>query len=161
MNGRRRWLGVLLGLTLLATWYVAQMDEGAAPERGEPGAGPVERRRAHAAAALLPVKRPPFAAAEADLFAPASFEPPPPPPPKIVAPPPRPVPPPLPFRYVGRLVEEGVARVFVTRGNTTLMLAAGQVVDGQWKVEAISGFDVSFIYLPLGERVSMAARSSE
>ncbi|MBL8480925.1 MAG: secretion system X translation initiation factor, partial [Rhodocyclaceae bacterium] len=93
---------------------------------------------------------------------PASFEPPPPPPPKVVAaPPPRPVPPPLPFRYVGRLVEDGVARIFVLRGNATLMVAAGQVIDDQWKVERIGAGDVSFIYLPLGESVTMPARSSE
>lgn len=79
-----------------------------------------------------------------DLFAVQSFQPPPPPPP----PPRAPAAPPLPFKYQGRL-EDGDTQVFLADGARSLIVRAGDTIDGRYKVERISSNDIAFIYLPL------------
>lgn len=70
--------------------------------------------------------------------------PPPPPPPKPTAPP-------LPFRFLGRLVEDGETRVFLAQQNQNLSARVGDVINGTYSVEAIGDTGVRFVYLPLKE----------
>jgi Tfp pilus assembly protein PilP len=56
--------------------------------------------------------------------------------------------PPLPFRYFGRLTENGKTEVFVMRGDDLLTIAAGQKI-GDYRVEQIADASISFTYLPL------------
>jgi hypothetical protein len=60
----------------------------------------------------------------------------------------KPVAPPLPFQYFGRLTEKGKTEVFVMRGEELLSIAAGQKL-GEYRVEAVSDSSISFTYLPL------------
>jgi hypothetical protein len=60
----------------------------------------------------------------------------------------KPVAPPLPFQYFGRLTENGKTEVYVMRGEELLSLAPGQSV-GDYRVEQISDASISFTYLPL------------
>jgi hypothetical protein len=82
-----------------------------------------------------------------DPFRPASWyvAPPPPPPEKPKAPR-------LPFKYLGRLVEDGSVRVFLSDQDRHLIVKSGEVVNGSYKVEKISDGQIVFIYLPLKER---------
>ena len=59
-----------------------------------------------------------------------------------------PVVPPLPFRYFGRLTENGKTEVFVMRGDELLALAPGQTI-GEYRVEQIADASISFTYLPM------------
>jgi hypothetical protein len=59
-----------------------------------------------------------------------------------------PVVPPLPFRYFGRLTENGKTEVFVMRGEELLTLAPGQTI-GDYRVEQIADAAISFTYLPM------------
>ena len=60
----------------------------------------------------------------------------------------KPVAPPLPFRYFGRLTENGKTEVFVMRGDDLLTIAPGQKI-GDYRVEQIADASISFTYLPL------------
>jgi hypothetical protein len=60
----------------------------------------------------------------------------------------KPVAPPLPFRYFGRLTENGKTEVFVMRGEDLLALAPGQTI-GEYRVDRIADASISFTYLPL------------
>lgn len=59
-----------------------------------------------------------------------------------------PVAPPLPFRYFGRLTENGKTEVFVMRGDELLTLAPGQRI-GEYRVDKIADASISFTYLPM------------
>lgn len=63
--------------------------------------------------------------------------------------------PPLPFKYFGKLIENGKLEVFVMRGNDVLSIAAGQKIDSDYRVERISDSAISFTYLPLKTRQTM------
>lgn len=60
----------------------------------------------------------------------------------------KPVAPALPFRYFGRLTENGKTEVFVMRGEELLSIAAGQKL-GDYRVDQVAESRISFTYLPL------------
>jgi hypothetical protein len=60
----------------------------------------------------------------------------------------KPVVPPLPFQYFGRLTENGKTEVYVMRGEELITLVPGQNI-GDYRVEQIAAASISFTYLPL------------
>jgi hypothetical protein len=54
----------------------------------------------------------------------------------------------LPFRYVGKMIDEGKLSVFVARGEESFTLEKGQRID-DYRVDKISESSVVFTYLPL------------
>jgi len=95
-------------------------------------------------------------AADQDTFAARQwFTPPPPPPPPAPppvtppAPPPPPPPPTLPYRFVGLLDEGGGAkpRVFLSLGEKLIVAGVGDVVEGGYRLVAISGQELVFQHL--------------
>lgn len=91
------------------------------------------------------------AAPPVDPFAPRSFSP-------MVAPqagaPAKPVAPPLPFRYLGKMIEDGKLAVFLARGDESLSVKAGQTI-GEYRVEKVTDSEVVFTYLPLKTKQSL------
>jgi len=79
----------------------------------------------------------------ADPFARNSFAP-----PQAAAKPAKPVAPELPFRYVGKLIEDGQLSVFLSRGEESLAVKAGQTI-GEYRVDKVTESEVTFTYLPL------------
>jgi hypothetical protein len=81
----------------------------------------------------------------ADPFAARSFSP-----PAQATPAPRekPTAPPLPFRYIGKLLDEGRLAVFLQRGGESFSVAAGDTI-GEYRVDAITDAAITFTYLPL------------
>jgi hypothetical protein len=59
--------------------------------------------------------------------------------------------PPLPFRYVGKMIEDGKLSVFVMRGDDSFSLHKGQRID-DYRVDKVSESEVVFTYLPLKTR---------
>jgi hypothetical protein len=57
--------------------------------------------------------------------------------------------PPLPFRYVGRLSQNGKQEVLLMRGERLFSLAAGDKVGDDYVVDRVSDSSISFTYLPL------------
>ncbi len=96
----------------------------------------------------LPTPR--FAAAAGDLFATRSWQPPPPPAP----PPPKPMAPPLPFKYAGKLLGEEAIRVFLTQGNTTTLVKQGDRL-GDYDIERVTTSSVVLLYRPLQQQQTL------
>ena len=71
-----------------------------------------------------------------------------PPPPK----PPKPTAPPLPFQYLGKINEDGEIRVFLNQQGKHIIAKVGDVIDGTYSVEEISGGRMTFLYQPLKEK---------
>lgn len=165
---RRRWL-ILLGalcVTLLASFY--RNEAGLFADVRELPAPGEDRRKA----VLVPVKAPSAKLAIPERLEPRALEveaedafgmkswapppPPPPPPPKAVAvpkgpppPPPKPTAPPLPFKYLGRIEENGVATLFLGAGDRTYVVRPGESLDGSYRLDSFQGNVLTFTYLPL------------
>ncbi|KWI57407.1 hypothetical protein [Burkholderia ubonensis] len=79
------------------------------------------------------------------------------PPPPVEAPLPtaRPAPPtapPVPFTYVGELdAKADKPQVFLSNGDQLLIVSPGDVIDGQYRVDAVSASNVVLTYLPLNQ----------
>jgi len=101
-----------------------------------------------APAPTLPTSQ--FAAATGELFAPRSWQPPPPPPPPAS----KPKAPPLPFKYTGKLIEDKTIRVFLTQGDTTTLVAAGDKL-GNYDIERVTTASVVLLFRPLQEKQTL------
>lgn len=146
----------LLSVTLAATWWTARntADDSATVEAVERPESVAARKHARTATAFVHTTLNP---AVRDAFVTRDWAPPPPPPPKALPPPPPPPPvaPPLPYRYLGKWLEEGRLVVFLQAGNRSTPVKGGEVLDGQWKVDEITPRSVRFTYLPLAQTTTL------
>jgi hypothetical protein len=83
------------------------------------------------------------------------YVPPPPPPPVKALPPPPPTAPPLPFTYLGRYDDSVKPVIFLVRGDRILLVSAGDVIEGTYRVEGIAGSALGLTYLPLNIRQTL------
>ena len=89
-----------------------------------------------------------------DIFAAKSwYVPPPPPPPSRPAPP---MAPPLPFTYLGQLLQDGQLTVFLTSQNQNYAAKVGDIIDDRYRVDSIAAQSMVFTYLPLHQQQSLA-----
>jgi len=70
----------------------------------------------------------------------AATAPPPPPPPQA---------PPLPFRYVGMLGDDGKTTLFLSNGERDVAARPGDVLDGGWRLDEVDERRALFTYVPL------------
>ena len=66
----------------------------------------------------------------------------------------KPVAPPLPFRYLGKMIEDGKLNVFLARGDESLSVRAGQRV-GEYRIDKVTDSEIVFTYLPLKTKQSL------
>jgi hypothetical protein len=128
----------------------------------EPKAARVQPARVEAAPLaeidLDKLRRPEAAAPQNDPFARLSFAPAPAPAPQqkqAEAAPPAPTAPALPFKYFGKLTQNGKTEVYVMRGDELLAVAPGENIDNDYSVESISDSAIGFTYLPLKTRQNL------
>jgi hypothetical protein len=76
-------------------------------------------------------------------------------------PPPAPSAPPLPFTYLGKLIDGDKLEVFVAHEGEHYSLEKGQTLNGEYRVESVTAHAVSFIYLPLGIRQKLSIPATE
>lgn len=69
-------------------------------------------------------------------------------PPKALPPPP-PQAPPLPFRYLGKMIEDGRTTAFIVSGERNLIVREGDTLQDVYRVERIEEQSMTFTYLPL------------
>ena len=156
-------LGTALAATLIAVaWEHEQTQDEAAPEV----VAPLKNRTAQKSSArdgvhlaldklhrsgdakLTKIK---------DAFQVQSWYVAPPPPPALPAvPPPPPAPPPLPFTYLGQLLDNGKLTVFLTRQDQNYAVQPGATLDGTYRVDSVEAQRVVFTYLPLNLQQSLA-----
>lgn len=147
-----------LGLSLAATAWVSQHDD----DTSEPVAA-VPRRAAARPAAPADWPGPAASArtawpaldaqaraawGEAAPVTAATAPPPTPATPAADAPPP-PSAPPFPYQLVGRLTD-GATRAVLNNAQRSAVVGVGEVVDGQWRVDAIEPTGLRLTFLPLG-----------
>jgi hypothetical protein len=88
----------------------------------------------------------------ADPFTPRSFAA--PQAPAAAAAPEKAGPPPLPFRYLGKMIEDGKLAVFLAQGDESLSVKAGDRI-GEYRVDAVTETEVRFTYLPMKTKMSL------
>jgi hypothetical protein len=93
----------------------------------------------------------PGAAPASDPFAPKSFAP---QQAQQAAAPAKPEAPALPFRYLGKLIEDGKLSVFLANGAESLTVTAGSRI-GDYRVDKVTESEVQFTYLPLKTKQSL------
>jgi hypothetical protein len=93
----------------------------------------------------------PGTAPAADPFAPKSFAPQQAQQPVVQA---KPEAPALPFRYLGKLIEDGKLSVFLANGAESVTAVAGERI-GDYRVDKVTESEVQFTYLPLKTKQSL------
>lgn len=165
MTTRTRWLvlGGLLTATLVAVVWLDEQSAETPVTVAEPRKNNADRK-----AQTQPAKAPPGRLAleklqraqssEAeqveDIFKAKSWFVPPPPPKPV--PPPPPTAPPLPFKYMGKLVEEGKLTVFISNQERNYAVKTGDTIDGAYRVDSVDPQRVLFTYLPLNMQQTLA-----
>jgi len=161
-----------LGLTLAAVRWadrLTDMTEANAGQVSEPSqraADPKPRSNAEPAPALDlgKLRRKVPLEPDSETFGPRSFRPAPPKAAKgaptagaaAASPsPPPPQAPPLPFAYVGRLVEDRDTTVFLAQGERNLVVKPGEVIDNTYKLEEVGERTLVLTYLPLSQRQTL------
>jgi hypothetical protein len=66
----------------------------------------------------------------------------------------KPAAPPLPFRYLGKMLEDGKLSVFLANGEESLSVHVGQRI-GDYRVDKVTEAEVVFTYLPLKTKQSL------
>ncbi|MBC3809248.1 hypothetical protein H8K52_18060 [Undibacterium seohonense] len=61
-------------------------------------------------------------------------------------------PPPLPYRFLGKLTDEGNVVVYLGRGEQTHIAKVGEVIESVYKVIKITDQSVELEHLPTGEK---------
>ena len=129
-----------------------------APPSGDPAATPPPTSAATPPATSAESLETPLrlALSRANLFPEQTwYVAPPPPPPAAPYVPPPPQAPALPFSYMGRWQDGGETTYYLTRGSLPVSVRAGQVLDGVWRLEPVSGPQLNFTYLPLDQMRSL------
>ncbi len=62
----------------------------------------------------------------------------------------------LPFRYLGRMADGERQLVFLERNGEPIRVAAGDAIEGLYRVDSVSVSSVVFTYLPLGVTQTLA-----
>ncbi|MDB6002687.1 MAG: putative prolin-rich transrane protein [Rhizobacter sp.] len=105
---------------------------------------------------VAPSSADPFAAADWDASAALGG----PSQPVAAAPPPRPTAPELPFRYLGRWMEDSRTTVFLERDGHEVSAQVGTSIDGLYKVASIGEEQMVLVYLPLKTRQTLVFANS-
>ena len=71
--------------------------------------------------------------------------------PVVVLPEPPPQAPALPFRFLGRYVEDGQTVVFLQHNELNFAVRVGDVLQQDYKVQAVTASAITFVYLPLNQ----------
>jgi len=64
--------------------------------------------------------------------------------------------PPLPFKYLGKVIDDGKLSVFLENGGAHYSVQQGQTVDNQYRIDKVTEAAVTFTYLPTGTRKVLA-----
>ena len=71
------------------------------------------------------------------------------------APPPPPSAPPLPFRYMGKMMTGDGVSVFLIHGNRNLVVHEGDTIDSNYRIDRIADTAMTLTYLPLEQRQTL------
>jgi len=168
MNTQRRWfwlafLGLAAGLALIPELFFTPDPEYVPATAGVTSKAP----DASAAQTQVPAEATPATPRnlpQADLFSAHSWYRPPVAVPVVQAPPPqpqvvRPMAPPLPFQFIGRMDDSQRLQVFLLSGDRLHVVTTGDVIDNLYRVERIDAGQMILIYLPMKVSQSLSMES--
>jgi hypothetical protein len=72
------------------------------------------------------------------------------------APPPAPTAPPLPYKVLGKKLEDGAWQVFLTQDDNVHIVKQGDLLDDRYRIEKIEPPVLVMTYIPLNERQTLA-----
>jgi len=72
-----------------------------------------------------------------------------------------PEPPPLPYRFMGRLNNEGVDVVYLSKGDQSFVARDGETFDGTYKIVAMNAQYIEFEFLPTGDKQTLTIPPTE
>ncbi|MBS1198218.1 MAG: hypothetical protein H6R18_2003 [Proteobacteria bacterium] len=161
MMRRRIIIAVLLVATLIAAWFappdsekgvvapsIRPVSSSALPDparnSSETTAAPVE---------VLTIKPRNGEEEDSVLFSPTQWEK----PQEVekVEPPPEPQAPPLPFKLLGRYIENGVTGFFLSHNDQNLVVREGDMIADLYKFEGEKEGGLHFLYLPLKKQQTL------
>ena len=149
MTARHWILAAALSATLLAVFLGVENETDEAPDI----VAAIERAPTSTAqSASVTNNSERMSESTTNLFAPHDWNPPPPP---VEVKPAKPEAPPLPYRYLGRWEENGVLTLILGRGDLSIPVRNGQILDGQWRIDRISARRIDFTFLPLKTRAHL------
>ncbi len=161
---RQRWVfyAIVLVLTLTVVRWAGGQDRAEPRATAAYQAERAERPAREAAAAtanaeaipavrLEQLERRATGAPAGDPFQARSWEPAPTVVKRTVAPPP-PQAPPLPFTYLGKMVDGEQTTVFLAAADRNYVARSGDTLDGRYRVEKIEEDGLALTYLPLGAK---------
>lgn len=67
--------------------------------------------------------------------------------------------PPLPFQYLGKLIQNRQLLVFLGTGGNVYTVSDGQTLENLYRVERVTEESVTFTYLPMGQRQVLEIRA--
>lgn len=153
MTNRQRLLLYATALaTVLAAIFAPPREETVQPSRAQSASildANTSVLATPAKTGFLPKKRNGLTGEPGNLF---QVDRPPPPPKALAARPAKPVAPPLPYVYMGKMLERGELTIFLTRQDKPYVVHAGDVLDNQYRVDAIHPPVVELTYLPLKQK---------
>jgi len=159
---KQRWIiyCIALALTLIAVRWAGGQDSTDSKIAGPSRAGEAARPAPEASASASTSERLPElrldrlgarspAAPAGDPFQARSWAPPPDPEALRPRPPPPPQAPPLPFAYMGKMVDGNTTVVFLASEDRNYIARVGETLDGTYRVERIADNELVVTYLPL------------
>ena len=163
---KRMFLGLALVATLVAVYFAPRADESSVVTPAKPFAnGPretsdVSRAGKHPVAATMDLQIRPRRPDQdlGNVFVSQTWTP----PPEVVKPvkavevaPPPPEAPALPFRFLGRLVDDGKTAYFLQLNDRNLVMRPGDSVDQTYTLDGIDGGTLTFTYLPPNQKQTL------
>ena len=67
----------------------------------------------------------------------------------------RPEAPELPFRYMGKVIEDGKLEILLLRGDEHFSVAAGEKIGDQYRLDKVSASSLTFTYLPMKKKQTL------
>lgn len=68
--------------------------------------------------------------------------------------------PPVPYRFVGHLIRAGSVQYFLAKGDNVFPVTHEELLEGTYRVKALSLDEVTLLYVPLGVVVQLARGSA-
>lgn len=142
-------------LAVAAAWIAIDLRRSPEPTSGKSSADVARQDADTASAARDPAipARSTLGRTGSDLFSVHSWMP--KPKPSAAAAPVAPAAPPLPFRFAGQFYRDSGTEVYLARGEEIFPVKEGDTLDGQYKVEAVTGSEVRFLHIPSGTAQTM------
>jgi hypothetical protein len=159
VNRRPLLFAVALLTTLIATWWASSLNEEPAAVVGSrkvPAQVSIQRRTTPPKG-VLAIQRAPWPSDAAALMRAST-------PSVAIVPQPPPSPPetpPLPFRFIGTLENDGKRSVILQEDKETFIVHVGERVVDLYRVDRISATLVEFTYLPTHQRQTLDIAPSQ